>query len=343
VPVLKLLVLSQERIAMNSSNTRNRIKAVVALTATVALATAGCKSSHQAKYKATSAPIVSAETESKQTSQTAATGGTGAQMETQAGAGGNVVIPLQQEQLLVGTAQVNEGSIRVRKEVKTETVSQPVQVRKETVSVERIPAGQGGSQAAPTGGGDGSLNAPFKEGEVTIPLTKEVPIAQTQTVPAGSVVIRKQYTSEPTTIQREVRHEDVVVTTNMASAGAQGAPPTATGQSSGGGGTITDANKLSSASDPTSMAGQEVNLSSVKVQKVISERVIVVGTDSGQPIYICTSQPVSGLTPGQNARLTGVVRPTSSGLSTGLDSASTQALQGQTIFIDATTIAPANQ
>ncbi len=330
---------------MNSSSIKDRIKVAVAVAAAVAL-TAGCKSTeHHARYKATSAPVTTAEAQSSQqmTTTTTAAGGTGAQMETQAGAGsGNVVIPLQQEQLLVGTAQVNEGSIQVRKEVKTETVNQPVQVRKETVTIERLPAGQGPTTGQPTGG-EGSFNQPFKEGEITIPLTKEVPIAQTQTVPGGAVVIKKQYTTEPTTIQREVRHEDVVVTTNMNANAAQGAPGTATYQSSGGGAPITDWQQLTATSDPTILAGSQVNLSSVKVEKVISDRCVALAGPGGKTLYVRTSQPVSGLSPGQSCQVKGTIRTTSSGLGSGLDQASMQAMQSQPIFIDATSLEAANQ
>ena len=215
-------------------------------------------------------------------------GGTGIETQTSAGAGGTsseTVIPLHEEKLVAGTQQTTEGAVRIRKEVKTETVNQPVQVRRETVTVERVPAGQANAQAgAQPEGGQGDLNTPFKSGEMTINLHEEKPFAQTETVPAGSIVVRKKVTTEPITIQRQVRREvatavplgnskDVTISGNLNGSQAQpeamanpneaneasGAGPSNSGQSGGAGGSsagITQWSQLTSTPNPTTLAGQ---------------------------------------------------------------------------------------
>src|SRR5262245_12362839 len=57
---------------------------------------------------------------------------------------GEVSIPLYEEQIAVGTRVVESGSVRLRKQVTSETVNQPVQVPHETLVVDReaAPAGQ---------------------------------------------------------------------------------------------------------------------------------------------------------------------------------------------------------
>ncbi|MDB6109930.1 MAG: hypothetical protein JWR69_1680, partial [Pedosphaera sp.] len=299
-----------------------------------------------------------------------------------AGQSTNLVIPLHQEQLSVGTRQVNEGAVQLRKSVRTETVSQPVQVRRETVTVERQPANAatstsqmnqpptGSAQGAPSAQGtqgNTALNTPFQQGEMTINLTREEPFAQTQVVPAGSVVVRKQVTTEPVNIQRQVRREEIQavpignpqnvnISSNLTSSasgvaantgtspgtadqGAAGAGPSMSGQSSGAGGTsapITQLNQLTSASDPTTLAGRQVNLSNAKVQQVYGDRLLSVSSGGGTPIYVRTADSTSNIKPGQTISLNGAVKEVPQSVSDlGLDQASAQQLQGQPIYVDA--------
>jgi stress response protein YsnF len=212
--------------------------------------------------------------------QNAAMGGTGSSFEGSQYGGAqsqgqtNLVIPLQEEKLTVGTRQVNEGGVRLRKIVRTENVSQPVQIRRESITVDRQPASaQGGAaqmssnpssdqagQAAGSAQGAAGLNTPFQEGEMVINLTREEPMVQTQVVPAGNVVVQKRVTTEPVNIQHQVRREeiqaspignsrDVSISSNLRSSAsnpadnnpgaaaesAAGAGPAVSGQSGGGG------------------------------------------------------------------------------------------------------------
>jgi len=346
---------------MNSSNTKNKVKIAVAMTATAMLA-AGCHTEHH--YTAyTHTPLAMT---ADQTSQEASMGGTGSSYQTESGGGGqtnDVVIPLEKENVRIATQPVNSGAVRIRKIVKTENVSQPVQVRTESVTVDRVPAN---AQAGQASGQNTSLNTPFKEGEMTINLQSEQPIVQTQVVPAGSVVIHKQVNTQPLNVQAQVRSEDVEavkvgnpqnvsISPNLSGQGfastgsasdASGAAPSSTGQSGGGGGSeITQPSQLmATGTDPSSMAGQRVNFSNCKVQRVIGSHLIEVGSEGSAPVYVRMMQPASGITAGQTVNVKGVVeRVPSSPSSLGLGQESSSALQGQQIFINATSVIPSNQ
>ena len=328
---------------MKSSN-KKKIKAAVAIAVSAALA-AGCSTEHHA-YNTTPAPIV---TTSENYSAIPASGAPATYTSTESGgsqqttSANDIVVPLQKEVAHVGTEQVNDGGVRIHKEVKTETVSQPVQVRRETVSVERVPAGSTAAQ----GTQNDALNTPFKEGDVTVNLMQEKPMVMTEVVPAGSVVIHKQVTTTPQTVQTQVRKEDVQavpvgsgqnvsISGNLNGSGNEGmgAPGTAYGQTSGGSG-ITECSQLTSASDPTSLAGQPVKFD-VKVQKVINDQTLAVGEDSS-PVMVRCAQPISGISAGQTVNVRGVVQKVPSDLS-GWDQQTAQAFQGQKIFVNASSV-----
>jgi uncharacterized protein (TIGR02271 family) len=311
-------------------------------------------------------------------------GGAGNAYETQAGAGesqpqagqsqSNIVIPLEQESVSVGTQPVNEGAVRVHKIIRTETVNQPVQIRREIVTVDREPANAQASaqasQGAPGSQNLGAINTPFQEGEVTINLMRDQPVVQTQVVPAGSVVIHKQTVTQPVNVQHQIRKEDVEVAKignspdvtisgdlNNPNAGtadnsaappsAQGSAPGFTGQSSGGAastGAITQLNQLTSAQDPSTLAGKQVNLSGVAVQDLTSDHLLTVGSGNGQPICVRSEQPIRGITKGQTVNINGVVKSTPQSVSSlGLDQASAAQLQNQPFYVDAISVTPANQ
>ena len=382
---------------MNSSITNNKFKLVATVAAALALGT-GCSSMHrQARYNEQPAPIVM--NNNGQAAEPYAMGGTGSSSDMQTGSAssnqaytqpGNaqfsdVVIPLQKEKLRVGTQQVNDGSVRIRKTVKTETISQPVTVRQESVTVERLPAnaaqGGAGNQAQSSQGQldsqNNALNTPFKGGEITINLSREQPVVLTEVVPAGSVVIHKKEFTQPVNVQGQVRSEDIVAepignpqnvnisndlkgpsqggaanssssqSSQNAGNEASGGTPAASEQSSGAGSSssaITQLNQLTSASDASTLAGQTVNLSNAKVQRVIGTSLLAISADGGTPIYIHSAQPFSGLSAGQTVNVNGVVRPVPSSTSSlGWDPQSTQALQGQQIFIEAPSVMSSSQ
>src|ERR1041385_6686529 len=92
----------------------------------------------------------SSQAEYKYYSDVSAAGGTGAEYQTSSGRSGtiesNLVVPLYKESLAVGKREVDAGSVRVKKIVKTETVNQPVELRHEEIVIEREPASGESSQ-----------------------------------------------------------------------------------------------------------------------------------------------------------------------------------------------------
>ncbi|MDB6021799.1 MAG: photosystem reaction center subunit [Pedosphaera sp.] len=341
------------------------------MAATLALGT-GCSTFHrQAKNnQSPPAPIVAGNAYG----EPAAMGGMGPGYETQSGSActtsaaasqsaNNVVIPLEKEKLHVGKEQVSNGAVRIRKTVKTETVTKPVEIRQETVTVDRVPAtaGQGNAQGT-------ALNQPFQNGEITINLTKEQPMVQTETVPAGCVVIHKQETTQPVNVQGQVRSEDVVaeplgnpqnvnISGNLrnpqgeqASAPANeaaGAPAPMAGQSSGAGNNqpISQMDQLNySASNPSALVGRQVGLANANVEKVISPQLLTIRAADGTIIYVRATQPFRDISAGQAVNLNGTVRQTPADTShLGWDPTSAQAVQGQQIFIEVQSIAPPGQ
>jgi uncharacterized protein (TIGR02271 family) len=77
-------------------------------------------------------------------------------------------VQLSEEQLKVGKREVEAGGVRLRKTVRTETVHQPVQLRREEVVVERVPAGEATRRGT----------ASFEQQEVYVPLRREEPVIE---------------------------------------------------------------------------------------------------------------------------------------------------------------------
>lgn len=161
---------------------------IIVSTLGVAAFAVGCCSPHQGAAGGT------AETTETTTSTSTSAAPSGETSGTQ-------TIPLYKEQVNVGTRQVDDGAVTIRKVVKTETVNEPVTVRKETLIIDRQPSSTGaepGSQA-------------FQDQQITIPLHHDEPFASTQVVPNGQVVATTKTDAQQTTIQKQVRSEDVAV------------------------------------------------------------------------------------------------------------------------------------
>jgi uncharacterized protein (TIGR02271 family) len=361
---------------MNSSSLQNKQKIAIsaAVAATLAVG-AGCSTSrHQTAYNDYTVPVVNRGNAAEVYETSPSMGATGNEYGAQVGQstqstqwsqqqstaaasqGGETVIPLEREQMQVGKQEVNEGGVRVRKYVTTRTISQPVQIRQETVTVDRVPAAAAQAQ---NNTGNMALNQPFQGGEITIPLVKEQPVVQTQVVPNGAVVIRRQDTTQSVNVQGQVRSEHVAaepignpqnvnISSNLRSEDGQfqGAAPSAYGQSSGAGGsqTITQWSQLSAAPDATALAGSQVNLSNVKIQKVVSEHLITVAADNGMTYYVRIDQPAGRLHAGETVNLNGTIRQVPSDPSSmGWGHETSRALQGQQIVIEVPSVSPQNR
>jgi uncharacterized protein (TIGR02271 family) len=109
-----------------------------------------------------------------------------------------VRIPLTEEEMRVGKRTVPTGGVRLRKVVRTERVEEPVELRREEVEIERVPA----TGAPPPEGA-------FREGEVFIPTEREEPVVEKTARVTGEVVARKREETERETVAGEVRREEV--------------------------------------------------------------------------------------------------------------------------------------
>ena len=109
-------------------------------------------------------------------------------------------LTLAEEQLRVDTRPVEAGRARLRKVVRTERVSQPVELRREQVTVERVPAS---GQEVPADA--------FQEQAIEVPLTREEPVVEKDAHVTGQVRVDKTVETEQRTVEGDVRREDVEV------------------------------------------------------------------------------------------------------------------------------------
>jgi uncharacterized protein (TIGR02271 family) len=247
--------------------------------------------------------------------------------------GTNVVIPLYQESLRVGKREVDEGQVRLKKVVKTETVNQPITLRRETIVIEREPAS---GQSVSSGG------QAFQEQEMVIPLRREEAVVETDVVSAGRVVASKRSTVEQSSVQREVRREEIDVdkgtAQNVIMSESAGGTGDSGGKASGyaSGEPITDISTITSSSDPLSLAQRPVRFSNCKVQRVIGPQVFAVSDDGGKPLYVKLSQPMDNIKAGDSISVWGTAKQvpaTTRNWNLGEDVA--RALRDQHIYVDA--------
>jgi uncharacterized protein (TIGR02271 family) len=257
----------------------------------------------------------------------------------------NTVIPLYKESVSVGKREVEAGSVRLKKIVKTETVNEPVELRHEEVVIERQPASENASTAA---------NDAFQERETVIHLTKEEPVIQKQTTSSGQIVVRGRNASEQRNIQAQVRTEDVAVTKsgnaedvrigqNVQQGGeAAGGAESPSGQSNGqnaSGNLITEPTMLSG-SGAARLSGSYARLKNLKVQAVMGEHVAKCSAgDNGQPVYIYSTSGIANVKAGDSVNVSGVIRTGSAEV----NGPGAQELRSQPAYIEAQSIEPAGQ
>jgi uncharacterized protein (TIGR02271 family) len=110
-------------------------------------------------------------------------------------------VKLSEEQLKVGKREVVAGGVRLRKVVRTETVNQPVTLKREELVVERVPASE--SRRA--------SERAFEQDEIYVPLRREEAVVQKEATVREEVRVRKDARSEQHTISEQVRREDVEI------------------------------------------------------------------------------------------------------------------------------------
>jgi uncharacterized protein (TIGR02271 family) len=303
---------------MKNSNRLKTIVSSVLIASSVALIN-GCCTSHKggsayySSYEST-APATTAQT----TTTTAPAAETS----------GSVTIPLYQENVVVGKREVDAGTVTIKKVVTTETVNQPVELRRETISIDRQPAS----------GQTADSSKAFTDQQYTIQLKKEEPVVEKRVVQTGQVVASKQATTEQTSVQQQIRKEDVAIDKGTAQT-SQGGATGPGGESQGGAsGTITDVNTLSTTTDTSSMHGRMVQCSNAKVIQVVDPSLIVVGGESGQTrVYVHLQQPIQDIKAGDTVSISGTVKKTSKAtdITGGLSSTVSQTLNAQPFFVEA--------
>jgi uncharacterized protein (TIGR02271 family) len=108
-------------------------------------------------------------------------------------------VPLSEEEVKVGKRTVGAGEVNLQKKVSTEQVNVPIELKREDVVIERVPA----HETDPAG------KEPFQEERVEVPLSREEPVVEKETRVTGGVRVRKTEGTERETIQESVRREDV--------------------------------------------------------------------------------------------------------------------------------------
>jgi uncharacterized protein (TIGR02271 family) len=111
---------------------------------------------------------------------------------------------LSEEELKVGKREVEAGGVRLRKIVRTETVNQPVQLKREEIVIERVPAGQGKSQQPASG-------KTFANEEIYIPLRREEAVVEKKARVREEVRVSKESQTDQQQISEKVRREDVEI------------------------------------------------------------------------------------------------------------------------------------
>jgi uncharacterized protein (TIGR02271 family) len=127
-----------------------------------------------------------------------ATGTTG--IDTSATGQSEVEVPVSQEELQVGKREVEAGRVRLRKVVETEHQEVPVELRRERIDVERVPAS--GTEVP----GDA-----FQEQEYEVQASREEPVVGKEARVTERVRVGKDVETEQRSVGADLRREDVEV------------------------------------------------------------------------------------------------------------------------------------
>jgi uncharacterized protein (TIGR02271 family) len=112
--------------------------------------------------------------------------------------GNTIRVPVNEEKVSVGKREVEAGSVQVHKEVTTETVNVPVDLKREEVVVTRTAA-------------SGPAEAAFQEGEIRVPVKREEAVVHKTAEKTGEVTIQKSADVERSNVSETVRKERVDV------------------------------------------------------------------------------------------------------------------------------------
>ena len=120
---------------------------------------------------------------------------------------GQIRVPVREERLDVQKRQGEMGSVDIHKEVESEQVNVPVELRREEVTVDRVDVADRPVAA-------GEMENAFEEGTIRVPVRGEEAVARKETVVTGEVVIDREVQTERQTISDTLRKERVDVDEN---------------------------------------------------------------------------------------------------------------------------------
>jgi uncharacterized protein (TIGR02271 family) len=129
------------------------------------------------------------------------------EMDSRTADEGQIRVPVSEERLDVEKRQREMGSVDIRKEVETEQVNVPVELRHEEVTVNRVDVND-----RPVAAGD--LGNAFEEGTIRVPVRGEEAVVSKEAVVTGEVVVGREVKTERQTISDTVRKERVDVDEN---------------------------------------------------------------------------------------------------------------------------------
>jgi uncharacterized protein (TIGR02271 family) len=104
-----------------------------------------------------------------------------------------------EEELVAGTREVEAGSMRIRKRVRTDREQIAVPTRHEEVSVERVPVSGAATEAE------------MGEAEVVVPVTEEEVVVGKRAVVKEEVRVRKDVVEDTEVVEEDVRREEIDV------------------------------------------------------------------------------------------------------------------------------------
>jgi uncharacterized protein (TIGR02271 family) len=120
---------------------------------------------------------------------------------------------LHEEELDLDAVTREAGSVRARKRVEREEVSEVVPREFEHAQIDRVPAGEGDSGEIET----------LPDGSISIPLLEEELVVTKRVVVRERIVIRKETTTEQTRVTEELRKEHVEVSESTTDRPTEGA------------------------------------------------------------------------------------------------------------------------
>jgi uncharacterized protein (TIGR02271 family) len=123
------------------------------------------------------------------------------------GEAGQIRVPVVEERLNVEKRQGEMGSVDIRKDVTTEQVHIPVELRHEEVTVDRVDV-----KDRPVAAGD--RDAAFEEGTIRVPVRGEEAVVEKEAFVTGEVVIDREVKTERQTVSDTVRKQRVDVDEN---------------------------------------------------------------------------------------------------------------------------------